>query len=288
MRVHPQGHLEIGRIREGLYRTLRGDVERELSPEWRGVEARHQPLSSGLVLWTAAGLVLLLLTLVYFGLQGAINRRSDATLAAFLAAPPKGPASLRPQAPPQAPQPPPQTTPPPPPPVVRASVPLQEQISRLLAPEIRGGALEVSPTDGGFVIRIRNKGLFASGSATLDGSFVALFERIGQSLKEERVTVEVIGHTDNVPINTLRFPSNWELSRARAETVSEILRRAMPPEAIRVDGRGDTQPVAPNDTAAGREQNRRTEIVVAKREANAPAPGPTPNPAPAPSPAPSP
>lgn len=273
MRVHPQGHLEIGRIREGLYRTLRGDAERELSPDWRGVDARLRPIGSTLFVWAVAGLVILALTGLYVALQAAVNRRSDATFAAFLNAPPNGPVSLR-RAQPAASK------------VVteapKAGNGLSDGLKRVLRHEIDTGAIDVEPNGNGVTVRIRNAGLFESGSAVVAPAYVSLFERVGEAVRTDDVTVQVIGHTDNVPIHTLRFPSNYELSVARAEAVSTILGKYIGTNGIRADGRGEAQPVRPNDraeniafnnTADGRTQNRRTELVILRNDPNKATPG---------------
>jgi type VI secretion system protein ImpK len=71
-----------------------------------------------------------------------------------------------------------------------------------------------------------------------------------------------VGYTDNVPIRTIQFPSNWHLSEARAKAVGEILASFTGPGAILTEGRADSDPIAGNDTQEGREMNRRTEILV--------------------------
>ncbi len=254
MRVHPQGHLEIGRIREGLYRTLRGDAERELSPDWRGADARHRPLSTPLVLWTAAALAVLILTGAWFGLGGALDRRSDATFAALLAAPPHGTPSLLRTPAEKAKE--------------AAAAAADSSLGPLkaaLAPEVAQGLVDLAKTDGGTLIRLHNKGLFDTGSATVSADFAVLIDRIGRTLKGQAAQVVVVGYTDDVPIRTARFPSNYELSVARARSVADLLGGEVDPAIVRAEGRGEAQPVAPNDTADGREQNRRTEIAVLDR-----------------------
>ena len=75
--------------------------------------------------------------------------------------------------------------------------------------------------------------------------------------------VVVTGHTDNQPPLSARFPSNWDLSRARADSVRTLLATATgTPERFSAEGRGDTEPLASNDTAAGRAKNRRVEITL--------------------------
>ncbi|WP_053078575.1 type IVB secretion system protein IcmH/DotU [Methylobacterium tarhaniae] len=269
MRVHPQGHLEIGRIREGLYRTLRGEAERELSPAWRGVDARLTAAGTGRLVWAVLGLAVLAFAGLYLVLQDAVNRRSDATFAAFIAAPPNAAPSLRGERP--APPARAQTAP------ARAETRLVDALRGALRPEIDDGTLDVVPNGNGATLRIRNAGLFESGSAEVATPYVALFERIGRAIRGDDVTVQVIGHTDNVPIRTVRFPSNYELSVARAQAVAAILAKSIGTDAIRAEGRGDAQPVRPNDSPEniafnnsreGRAQNRRTELVIRRNDSD--------------------
>ena len=74
--------------------------------------------------------------------------------------------------------------------------------------------------------------------------------------------VWVVGHSDNVPIRTARFPSNWELSKARAESVAAVARPAVGGGRLQVAGRSDSEPAAPNTTEDGRSRNRRVEILL--------------------------
>nr|WP_305907338.1 OmpA family protein [Methylomarinum sp. Ch1-1]MDP4520080.1 OmpA family protein [Methylomarinum sp. Ch1-1] len=83
--------------------------------------------------------------------------------------------------------------------------------------------------------------------------------RIAQALEVVKTPITVVGHTDNVPIFTARFPSNWDLSRARAQAVADVLRKHQLKHVI-AEGRADTQSLVPNDTAAHRALNRRVEI----------------------------
>lgn len=151
----------------------------------------------------------------------------------------------------------------------------------MLRREIDDGTLDVVPNGNGATLRIRNAGLFDSGSAEVSPGFVVLFERIGRAIRNDDVTVQVIGHTDNVPIRTVRFPSNYELSVARAEAVAAILAKSVGTDAIRAEGRGEAQPVRPNDSAEniafnntreGRAQNRRTELVIRRTDPGRDAP----------------
>ena len=114
-------------------------------------------------------------------------------------------------------------------------------------------------------VRLPSAGLFASGRADLDGSFHPLVACLGRALDGESGRVLVVGHTDSVPIRSSRFPSNYELSKARAESVRAVLAEAISdPARIVVEGRADTEPVASNTDENGRARNRRVEILLLK------------------------
>src|SRR5205814_4369878 len=100
------------------------------------------------------------------------------------------------------------------------------------------------------------------GDVSIASDDQGLLLRVAEALNRVRGQVEVIGHTDNVPIRTLRFTSNWELSRARAESVTRLLAGRVARARLRADGRADTEPVAPNETLPGRARNRRVEITL--------------------------
>ncbi|CAN0603541.1 unnamed protein product, partial [Ectocarpus sp. 12 AP-2014] len=92
--------------------------------------------------------------------------------------------------------------------------------------------------------------------------------RIGTALRSEPGQIIVAGHSDNIPIRTVRFPSNWHLSLARASSVAKILTGYLSdPGRLSVDGRADNEPIASNDTAQGRAENRRIEIILIKEGA---------------------
>ena len=129
---------------------------------------------------------------------------------------------------------------------------------------IEAGQLSVSIDRGRMVINLPQDILFPSGSATLNTDGRATLSEVGSvltTIEDRRFQVE--GHTDNVPISTARFPSNWELSAARALSVVNLLQDSgVPPERLSGAGYGEYQPVASNDDADGRRLNRRIEIVM--------------------------
>lgn len=139
-----------------------------------------------------------------------------------------------------------------------------EMLRRLLKKEIKEGQIDVESTARTILIRIREKGSFASGSALLNSSFVGVIDKIARALTQIEGRIAVEGHTDNVPINTFTFPSNWDLSAARSVAVVRRMLNIAPLEPTRVTASGfaDTRPQAINSTFEGRARNRRVEIVV--------------------------
>lgn len=126
------------------------------------------------------------------------------------------------------------------------------------------GKLSVQIIDGRMVVSLGSDILFASGSADLSEIGQQNIREIGQVLRtlgDRKYQIE--GHTDNVPIKTARFPSNWELASARALTVLKgLIAAGMKKESLSAASFADTKPVRPNTTADGRQFNRRIEIVV--------------------------
>ena len=139
-----------------------------------------------------------------------------------------------------------------------------EMLRRLLKAEIEAGQIDVESEGRTIVIRIREKGSFPSGSAQLDIGFLAVLDKTGFALNEIKGLIFIEGHTDNVPINTARYGSNWDLSAARSVAVAERLLDGpkMDPIRLTISGHADTRPQAPNQSWEGRAQNRRVEVVV--------------------------
>jgi chemotaxis protein MotB len=141
---------------------------------------------------------------------------------------------------------------------------IYEQFVNRLQSMIDGGQLTVSIDAGRIVINLPNNVLFNSGSASLNSEGQQALAQIGGVLKnfsDRRFQVE--GHTDNVPIKSARFPSNWELSTTRALAVVHLLTEmGVTPENLSAAGFGEFRPRADNDTDEGKKLNRRIEIVM--------------------------
>lgn len=139
---------------------------------------------------------------------------------------------------------------------------LEELISRTLEDEIEAEVLEVIAYSEGVMIRVRESDAFPSGSAELQSGFIPVLKKLQELLSDTEGRIIVAGHTDNVPIKTLAYPSNWVLSAARAASVVHYLAetRFTDPGRIEIRAFADTQPIAPNDSIANRAKNRRIEI----------------------------
>lgn len=269
-RVSPRGALELSRIRDSLYKTLIGQYgvfERELSPHWQGVEARHKPLRTMAALWTLLSLLALAFAFGYLFFTLTLNNASDATFERLASLPPTETPSVLIEALPEPPvvQVPDKPSEPPVQPPAKVEPPKPSRLDNLMAflqPEVDKKLVTLANVNGRLRVRINNSGLFAVGSAEVSPRFRDLIQRIGGALAVDKFRAVVIGYTDNVPIRTIQYPSNWHLSEARAKAVGDILASLAGADAILTEGRAESDPIAGNDTPAGRETNRRTEIMV--------------------------
>ncbi|GMV43209.1 MAG: flagellar motor protein MotB [Myxococcales bacterium] len=129
--------------------------------------------------------------------------------------------------------------------------------------------VRVTMTLRGLVITLAEAGFFESGDATLRQAAYPILEAIARVLSHYRRPLRVEGHTDDRPISTSRFPSNWELSSARAAHIVRLLVDdfAYPPERLSASGYANYHPMAGNDTEEGRKRNRRVDVVVLSADA---------------------
>ncbi len=140
-----------------------------------------------------------------------------------------------------------------------------ESLASSLDTEIKAGRIKLSELQGKLTVRMGERVLFPSGSATISADGKATLRKIAEAFASvQGRIIRVEGHTDNVPIHTERFPSNWELSAARAIAVVRYLQeRGIDPKLLGAAGYGEYQPIASNDTSDGRAENRRIEISLA-------------------------
>lgn len=251
-RVLDNGRAQLDAVRERLAQVLRegaGPVDSSLSTQWRGVAAAAPRLRDGVALWVVAAGAALLLMLVFVGLRLTLNAQTDATFAALQAMDVPKAAKLAAV-------------------VVAPPVAAAPRLAQLLKTDIDAGAVQVQDLADRSIVTLRGDGLFEPGSADVAERAVALFGRVAQALNQVPGSVLVSGHTDNQPIRSLRFPSNWHLSKERAESVRKMLVASVKPERLQAEGRADTEPVADNRSPEGRSQNRRVVVTLLVTAAN--------------------
>lgn len=142
-----------------------------------------------------------------------------------------------------------------------------EKFSQLINDQM----IQVSSNELWLQIELKDSILFGSGSADASDQAQKIFDEIAAILKNYSNPVQVEGFTDNIPIKSPKYPTNWELSTARASAIVKYLAaKGVAPERLSAVGYGEYQPVASNDSEVGRAQNRRVTIMVAKRKMDRP------------------
>lgn len=242
-RVIDGGSAQLEAVRERLAQILkgvRGDHAPALAQHWAVQPQRARPLLNWLPLWVTGAVTALVLLGLYLALLFGLGAASDPVFARIVALRPPALTVAAPAAP------------------APAAAP---RLAQFLQPDVQANLVAVRDEADRSVIVLRGEGLFDSGSATLSGDREALLRRIGEALAKVPGQVLVTGHTDNVQSRSARFPSNWHLSEARAASVRTLLLgTGLPAERVQAQGKGEAEPVAPNDSAANRARNRRVEI----------------------------
>jgi len=241
--VLDNGRSQLETLRQRLLRILRsarGEYPRALSPHWQDVPAQTQLRRLPIPLWVFGALAAVLALAIYWFLAWSLSRQSDVVFSAV--------SNLRPPTVQIAPTRQPAASP---------------RLAVFLAPEIKDDLVTVRDEVDRSVVVLRGDGLFESGSASVRDQYLPVLSRVADAMRQTEGNILVRGYSDNIPIRSARYPSNWHLSQARADAVKELLEaRLNQPNRVRAEGRGDADPVAPNDTAAGRARNRRVEITL--------------------------
>ena len=138
----------------------------------------------------------------------------------------------------------------------------RQQMEHSLAPAVQQHMIKMRNAEDGLTLSLDSAGFFPSGSAEVRTAALPLLAQIAASLPQGALRIE--GHTDNQPIHTDRFHSNWELSTARAAAITEVLMREskLPPENFSIAGYSEFHPIATNETEEGRAANRRVDIIL--------------------------
>ncbi len=259
----PDGPAQLERVRHhvfGLIAKATPAPSPVLSPDMTGIDRPFSPRRGGVPVWVAASAALGLMAAAYVWGLTSLNTASDRFyLAALAAAPSVMPALVRPPA----------TPPPPPPPEPAQSGPAD----RLRAALADLPAVEVIATRASTIIRIQSRVLFPQPNATLAGGVV--LDRVADALRPGSGPIRVIAYTDGTPAaggtpatggtvaRTVGFPSAFALTTARATAIRAALARKLPdPARIASEGRAGADPIAPNNTAEGRERNRRVDLLL--------------------------
>ncbi|CAA2104691.1 type VI secretion system protein TssL, long form [Variovorax paradoxus] len=236
------GRRQLETVRHRLFTLLgvaRGDVPRELSPNWKGVGTGRFRLLRSVPVWVTGSV----LSLVLFGFFAwykyqllLLSAEVEGRIAAI--------GRMRP----------------PPPPPARSL-----RLKELLAPEIARGTVSVEEDERRSAVTFKGDDMFVAGRARLNDRILPVLAKVADEIKQVPGAVQVTGHSDNQPIRTRDFPDNQVLSEKRAAAVADVLRgRGVAAARIRTEGRGDAVPLADNATVSGRAKNRRVDIVVAQ------------------------
>ena len=244
-RLDTRGPIRLAEIREDVYRCIqaqRGNVETDLSPQWKGVEDKRRVLVRLVPLWVVAAACAALLLGAFILFSARLNNRSDA-LNAMLARVGREPLYSRVQPAAQMPE-----------------LGLRE----ILAPQIAKGLVSVTNDSGGReLLTITVSELFASGSERVSPQYLGLIDAIGAAAEKVPGRYLVTGHTDDQPVRSFRFSDNYALSRERAAQVVNLLKKQVH-DAGRLDfvGVGSSEPrYTPPSLPENRARNRRVEIL---------------------------
>ncbi len=240
--VVDNGRSQLDTLRRRLVEIIhgaRGEFPRALSQHWQGAQSDGKTQWGFLPIWITAGATLLLLALIYFLYSFLLAGKSSEVFSAIAGIHlPKAQAAVVQPAP-------------------------VKRLAQFLEPEVREGLVAVRDEADRSVIILRGDGLFDSGSTEVKSRYLPVLARVSDALNTVSGPVLVTGYTDNVPIRSGRFPSNYELSQARADVVRGIINRRLTVQnRTRGQGRADIDPVAPNDSAENRSRNRRVEVTL--------------------------
>lgn len=246
-KVETGGEIALIQLRNSLFQMVQPHPLSPLSqlhPDFwksRAPAARKRFLQ--IPLWLPISVLSTLGTFVFLGLYFNMNTRSDQAFAEIT--------SLSFPAPEF-----PQVSAAPIEPVSGLELPIQ------LQQEIIAGLLTLKQLGNKSTVVLVGDGLFESGSAELSSEASPLVDKVARELALHPGQITVTGYTDNQPIRSIRFPSNWQLSAERAEHVGQRIAAFLPNTAIATEGAGAANPIAPNNTAQGRALNRRVEITL--------------------------
>lgn len=241
--IQERGQEHLQTVQHELYRKIRnyrGQPAPGLSVHWRGMEDRRNPLVRYVPWWIVGAAALPILAIAFTAFYASLAGTA-APVQAALAKVGVGDFS-----PPQAPIP------------VRGPT-----LKELLAADERTGVLSVKEDGNRSVVTLLARDLFPSGSADVNSTYYDALQRVTAALNKVPGRVLIVGHTDDQPIRSFRFGDNYDLSRARAASVSSVLERGIDSRArLTVNGVGSSEPLyLPPSDPENRARNRRVEII---------------------------
>lgn len=140
---------------------------------------------------------------------------------------------------------------------------ITKNINQVMNALVKNGQVSVMQTNRGVAIEINASTLFNQGDAVIQGGAINILAEVAKVLEQVDLAIEVEGHTDDIPINTQQFPSNWELSSARASSVVRLfIEHGLKSRHLKAIGSAANYPVTSNDTADGRARNRRITVTI--------------------------
>ncbi|RWX57228.1 type VI secretion system protein TssL, long form [Photobacterium chitinilyticum] len=243
MRVEERGIEKLETYREKIYQallSLQGEVETDLSPAWSASVIHGTEPKNGIPLWVLVSVIAAMTLAIYMAFSYTINTQSNLTFNAIntlvrwepkeaIAQPSSAPDSL--------------------------------YLQQLLQSEVERGVLELVELPDRVRVIIKSSELFLSGSAEVQEALIPLLSKVARTLESTRGRILITGHTDDQPIFTSRYPSNWHLSLARATAVANSMALGTDLHGrLWPEGLGDSKPRKPNDSPDNRASNRRVEI----------------------------
>lgn len=253
-RTTPNGAVELARIRKAIYETLRRVNPRpdeDIAVVWEPVIQDKGRRFFAVPLPVVLGGAALAVVALFGGLTTLINRDGAVASDQLLTLHQNTPVISIQRSPGEA---------------YVAPIPQLDRIRTALDNEIKAGMVGVDPKGDFIALRVGNLNLFDLGKIEVKDGFAPVAARISQVLNEEGGPILVQGFTDNLPLSGRgQFKDNYQLSEARANAVREVLAQTIDdPARIRVEGKGEEEPVADNTTEEGRALNRRVEIMLAR------------------------
>ncbi|MDC9592078.1 DotU family type VI secretion system protein [Xenorhabdus sp. IM139775] len=244
-RVTDNGRSQLETLKQRLFQlihSIRGNYPPELSPALERIVAPNKLRHSSFPIWTYIAIVSFVACILYIGLNWQLENITSPVLTKIYQ-------------------------------INLPNVSVNDRISSFMPPTLNlqdslrhenaAGLLNVTDSADRSVITLKGDGLFNTGSTQIKNSYLSAIKHIAEIINNIKGKILIIGYTDNVPINSPSFSSNYALSLARAKSVKRELQKYLDhPERISTEGRGDNNPLLPNDTPSHRAKNRRVEIIL--------------------------